>query len=85
VETILAPLSTEGSLYLKWSAIDRIEGQADAEWAGYEFVRLISAALRLVGVGVFLEFQSIESQTDVFAMNLGIRRSGRAELSLPRP
>jgi hypothetical protein len=71
-----------GSLYLKSSAIDRIERLADAQWAAYKFVRLISAALRLGGVAVFMEFQSIESQTDAIAMDPGTHRRGCAELSV---
>jgi len=57
------------SLYLRSPVIDRVEKEADAEWAAYEFVRLISAALQLRSVAVFLEFQSIEAQDHALVMN----------------
>src|SRR5262249_10222696 len=75
------------SLHLRSSAIDRLENQADAEWAAYEFVRLISAALHVRGLPVFLEFRSIEAQTDVPSINqetLGLRRNGAGKLSVAK-
>src|SRR5262249_2582260 len=73
------------SLHLRSSAIDRLENRADAEWAAYEFVRLISASLRVRGLAVFLEFQSIEAKTDVPIMtqlNTERHRNGAEELSV---
>jgi hypothetical protein len=76
-----------GSLYLRSLAIDRIEKQADAEWAAYELVRLISAAVQLRSIAVFLEFQSIEAQTDALILNretTQAHRNGSEELSVAK-
>ena len=73
------------SLYLRSPVIDRVEKEEDAEWAAYEFVRLVSAALQLRGVAVFLEFQSIETPDHALVVNqesAHLRRNGGGELSV---
>jgi hypothetical protein len=75
------------SLYLRSLAIDRIKNQTDAEWAAYELVRLISAVLQLRSMAVFLEFQSIEVQTDALILDRDstqARRNGSEEISVAK-
>lgn len=56
-----------GSLYVMSPAVNRMDSQETAEWAAYEFVRLISAAARLRFGTLPLEFQSAEAQADPIA------------------
>ena len=75
------------SLYLRSQGIDRIKKRVDAEWAAYELVRLISAALHLRVGPVFLEFQSVEALTDPLVIDrqsTPVRHNGTQELSVAK-
>ena len=53
------------SLYLISPDIDKMDSQATAEWAGYELVRLISAAASLrFGIVLQVQFQSVQPKSD---------------------